>query len=78
LPAGKPVELDVILAPTDVEVENELRRFRAARKVKDGDGLFAAALVGAPDAVFGFADFSATSMIEAFVERVLPGLATHR
>jgi len=51
LPAGKPVELGVILAPTDVEVENEPRRFRAARKVKDGDGLFAATLVGTPDAV---------------------------
>jgi len=70
------------------------RRFRAARKVKAGDGLFAATLVGAPDAVaarivqyaaagatnlvFGFADFPATRMIEAFAERVLPGLATHR
>jgi len=36
------------------------------------------AAAGAPDLMLGFADFPATRMIEAFAERVLPGLATHR
>jgi alkanesulfonate monooxygenase SsuD/methylene tetrahydromethanopterin reductase-like flavin-dependent oxidoreductase (luciferase family) len=70
-------------------VDDERRRFCAARAIEDGDGLLAAALVGTPEAVadrvgqyaeagatdlmLGFADFPSTRMLEMFAARVLPG-----
>jgi alkanesulfonate monooxygenase SsuD/methylene tetrahydromethanopterin reductase-like flavin-dependent oxidoreductase (luciferase family) len=83
------VELDVVLGLTDGDVDDERRRFCAARAIEDGDGLLAAALVGTPEAVadrvgqyaeagatdlmLGFADFPSTRMLEMFAARVLPG-----
>ena len=68
-------------------MEDELRRFCAARAIERRDALLEAALVGTPDAVaaliaqyaaagatdlmLGFADFPATRMVELFAERVL-------
>jgi alkanesulfonate monooxygenase SsuD/methylene tetrahydromethanopterin reductase-like flavin-dependent oxidoreductase (luciferase family) len=94
--AGRPcreyrrsIELDVVLGLTDAEVEDQRRRFCAARAIEGSDALLAAALVGTADAVaeritqyaaagatdlmLGFADFPATRMTEIFAERVLSG-----
>jgi alkanesulfonate monooxygenase SsuD/methylene tetrahydromethanopterin reductase-like flavin-dependent oxidoreductase (luciferase family) len=83
------VELDVALGVSDGEVDDERRRFCAARAIGDADGLLAAALVGTPEAVadrigryaeagvtdlmLGFADFPSTRMLELFAARVLAG-----
>ena len=82
------VELDVVLGLTDAEVEDELRRFCAARAIERRDALLEAALVGTADTVaariaqyaaagatdlmLGFADFPAIRMVEIFAERVRP------
>ena len=47
------VQLDVVLGLTDAEVEDELRRFCAARAIERRDALLEAALVGTADAVGG-------------------------
>jgi len=81
------IELDVVLGLTDAEVEDELRRFCAARAIEKSAALLETALVGTADAVaerieryaaagatdlmLGFADFPATGMVEIFAERVL-------
>jgi alkanesulfonate monooxygenase SsuD/methylene tetrahydromethanopterin reductase-like flavin-dependent oxidoreductase (luciferase family) len=83
------VELDVVLDVTDDDVDDERRRFCAARAIGPGDGLLGAALVGTPEAVadrigryaeagatdlmLGFADFPSTRMLELFAARVLAG-----
>ena len=83
------IELDVVLGLTDAEVEDQRRRFCAARAIEGSDALLAAALVGTADAVaeritqyaaagatdlmLGFADFPATRMTQIFAERVLSG-----
>ncbi len=77
----------MVLGLTDAEVEDELRRFCAARAIEKSAALLETALVGTADAVaerieryaaagatdlmLGFADFPATGMVEIFAERVL-------
>jgi alkanesulfonate monooxygenase SsuD/methylene tetrahydromethanopterin reductase-like flavin-dependent oxidoreductase (luciferase family) len=81
------VELDVVLAPTDAEVNDALAGFCEARGLGTDDALLATALIGTPDSVrariaeytaagatdllLGFADFPATGMTELFAARVL-------
>jgi alkanesulfonate monooxygenase SsuD/methylene tetrahydromethanopterin reductase-like flavin-dependent oxidoreductase (luciferase family) len=85
------VELDVVLGHSRRHAMEALERFRVGRGLASDDPLLGTVLAGTADVVgesiaryqhagvtdlmLGFTDFPATTMLEAFAERVLPQLS---